>query len=438
MKNISVILITLILLLNLMSAADIIIKGSFDQGETLVAKTSGSFFEAVSEENVVFYRGHVRTSIVPNVEKINNDYYIYGQLADKAPGNYSIAIENARHFNGSKIESSRIEKNFTISENSAEFSIDRAAIATNKSFSIKLVNLKDIEIQVSIGTSEGTSDGINGEGDGGGFFATLFGNPGNSDSGPGSEISSATLKARESKKIEFEIETKNPLFYYITFNSENTGYEVPVYASPENTSEGDIELRLEPFELEIQMATNSESRGVFYIVNKGADVEDIFLIVSEEIEPYVSLPVSQIDSISENFSKKVEFDVVSDSEERVIEGNIAAIVGNDELQILIPITLEFVKDYIPVDGSGNAISKTCSQLNGKICPVNYTCSGSFEYARDGVCCLASCEAPKEKSPTGKIIGWLIIIVLVILVVWFYLKRYRKVESVSDLMRVLRR
>src|SRR3989338_2579284 len=145
------ILLSFLLLAPLISSADIIIKDSFDQGETFMAKTSGSFFSSVSEENVFFYKGHVKTSVVHGVEKIGSDFYIYGQLSGKSPGNYSVAIENAKYYNGSRIETMNLEKNFTISDGTADFSIDKAAIATNQSFSINVKNLKDNQVNVRIG-----------------------------------------------------------------------------------------------------------------------------------------------------------------------------------------------------------------------------------------------------------------------------------------------
>ena len=113
MKKILIIFLILFLF-PMISAVEVKMNNNFSQGETLTAKISGNFFEAISGENVVFYRGHVRTSIIPFVSKINGEFYIYAQLLDKSPNNYSLVIENTKYYQGSKIVEEDIVKNFSI------------------------------------------------------------------------------------------------------------------------------------------------------------------------------------------------------------------------------------------------------------------------------------------------------------------------------------
>ncbi len=51
--------------------------------------------------------------------------------------------------------------------------------------------------------------------------------------------------------------------------------------------------------------------------------------------------------------------------------------------------------------------------------------------------IGTCEEIKESS-LGKIIGWLIVIGVLGFGVWFYLKKYKKVKSVNDLMAFMKR
>ena len=151
MKKIMIIFLALFLF-PIISAVEIDMKDSFSQGETLTAKVSGNFFKAISEQDVVFYRGHVRTSIVAFVTKINNDFYIYANLIDKSPNNYSIAIENAEYFEGSQIVEEDIVKNFSINENVADFSVDKGFVITEEDFFIEVLNLQDMEIAIDLGS----------------------------------------------------------------------------------------------------------------------------------------------------------------------------------------------------------------------------------------------------------------------------------------------
>ena len=76
-----------------------------------------------------------------------------------------------------------------------------------------------------------------------------------------------------------------------------------------------------------------------------------------------------------------------------------------------------------------ATTKTCAQLNGSICETNQTCNGESEYARDAVCCLGYCKDMKGKN-TGKIIGWSMIFIILIVVLWFFKKKSKVKEKVN--------
>ena len=80
MKRMFFIIIALLFLIPLTTAVNIDMKTNFSQGETFIAKISGDFYYSISKENIIFDEGHVRTSIIPFVTKINNDFYIYAQL----------------------------------------------------------------------------------------------------------------------------------------------------------------------------------------------------------------------------------------------------------------------------------------------------------------------------------------------------------------------
>jgi len=95
--------ILLLLLLPLISAVEFDMKSDFSQGETLQAKISGNFLKSITKEDIKFFRDHVRTSINPSLEKIDDDFYIYAQLSGKNPNNYSIVIENAQYYESQQI-----------------------------------------------------------------------------------------------------------------------------------------------------------------------------------------------------------------------------------------------------------------------------------------------------------------------------------------------
>ncbi len=423
MKKILIIFLALFLF-PIISAIEIDMKDNFNQGETLIAKISGNFFEAISEENVIFYRGHVRTSIIPFVAKINNEFYIYANLFDKSPEIYSIVIEDAKYYQRSQIIEEDITKNFLINENFADFSIDKGFVIAEEDFFIEIQNLQDYEITINLGAVEYN--------EGEGFFASLFGEKKTSEN-----LNSIILNPGEIKKIDFKVDDFEESSI-IELSTENLKYEILVYVFSKEEKEKQTNFRFEPSELNISTVINSNKTRIIYLRNIGeTEIENISLKISDSLLPYVSLSIDKIGELNENFSKKIELYIFSDAEEKSIEGQITAKTSDDELYAYTSVFLNFLKDYIHLDEEDSIDSKNCSELNGVICVENQKCEGNINYTTDGVCCLGTCQEEKESS-TGKIIGWFLLFIIIIFIAWFYLKKYKKVESVNDLMKILKK
>jgi hypothetical protein len=86
------------------------------------------------------------------------------------------------------------------------------------------------------------------------------------------------------------------------------------------------------------------------------------------------------------------------------------------------------EEYIPTTTS------TCNELNGKICNEDETCDGEIEYAREAPCCLGTC-IKKLISSTGKIIGWVIILVIIGFLFWFFKFKYRGSKKEINLLQI---
>ena len=103
-----------LLVLPAISSVSIDMKSDFSQGETLIAKISGYFLEPILRENVLFYRGHVRIPMEYDITRIDEDYYLYANLAGKTSNNYSLIIRNVRHMEFTEVTEEDIIKNFSI------------------------------------------------------------------------------------------------------------------------------------------------------------------------------------------------------------------------------------------------------------------------------------------------------------------------------------
>ncbi len=391
--------ISSILIFPLISAVEVSMNSNFSQGETFLAKFSGNFIDQITRDNVFFYRGHVKIPMIYDVVKINDEFYVYALLTDKNEGNYSINISEVRYMKGTKIISDPIESDFTISNETALFSVNPGALITGGDFSVELQNLQDGKITISI-----TDD-------------------------PSSIVSqtSLDLKSGEKKNLFFNV-TENTTngIANIVFSSGNFSYALPVYLDVNKTSSiaKDFRMEFQPSQVEISMATNSSSKRILYLNNTGKEViKNIFFDVSSLLKPYVVISPESINSLDPNSAEKIEIQISSDLNEKVINGIIRAFTEN--LSTSSSISLNFIKDFVPATpGTDN----TCSGLNGTICTGTQQCSGQSAYATDGVCCVApgQCQQINQGFSFGKWIGWGLLLLVLIFLYWFYKKRYKRV------------
>lgn len=324
------IFILLLVLFPIISAAQIDLGSDFSQGETIIAKISGNFLEPVSDENIFFYRysSGVEVSIPMNYDvlKINGEFYVYALLENKQPGNYSFRVESVQYMLGTEITDEDIVSNFTITNETVDFSVSPAVIITEDDFLVTVQNLGISKITINF--NESLTD----------------------------DSSSVELLSGEEETLEFNLGEETAL-RTIKLSSENTEYNILVYS----LVEGSTPIKPTPTNNESSSETNN----------------------------------TENNSTSNNDSKNE-----TNSEEEIK-----------------PETDE-----------------TCSDLEGSVCSENQVCEGTQQYTKEGVCCIGICKE-KEKSNTGKIIGWGMIVIILISLYWFFKNKYRRAKRDVDLFKM---
>lgn len=360
----------------LISSLEINMDSQINHGETVIATIEGNFLDAISSDNVEFYRSYVRVPFDFDVANINSKYYIYFQTESKDPNNYSVKIKNVRYYVGSSVSTEEISKNFTITSEQADFNIDRGFVVTDGNFSIKVQNLNSnsITINVQTGFVSGSS---------GGFFDCFFKN---NEVDINSGEDSITLYSGEIEDIDISLGTIcETTIRTISLSSGNTSYEIPVYIIAEdiNCPVNDNNTYYNNSDDEVDYKNETEGKPSFW---------DLFK------KPNQTANDSEENNNDNEDDENPDYDIVTD---------------------------ENGSEYA-VDNNGNVIdvpasSKKCSELNGTICSSNQICQDdAFEYAKDAKCCLSLC-VKKPASKTGKIVGWTIIGLIVILLILFKIK-----------------
>lgn len=144
-----------VLLIPMLSAAAIDTKLEYKKGETIIAKISGNFIDTIGTNNVVFYRGHVEIPMDYEIGKLGDYYYLKASLTGKEPNNYSVSIEGVNYYVGGQVSSDPITRNFTISSEQASFSVDPGFIVSETEFFIEIKSFIDSDVSVDINSPKG-------------------------------------------------------------------------------------------------------------------------------------------------------------------------------------------------------------------------------------------------------------------------------------------
>jgi hypothetical protein len=401
MKKSAFILI-LLLILPLASAVEFSINEEFKQGETLIGKISGNFIEPVLRENIIFRRGHVKVPMEYDLNKINDEYYLYAVLPE-TQSNYSVSIEEVSYKQGTQVLDDAIIRNFTITEETVPFNVNPGVILTKDFFSLNIQNLAGSSITVETTTNV--------------------------------ETKSIIIKSGDTEKIEFTIEDfVEPTLESITLASNNFSYEIPVSVFLNTSSRPtNKEMRFDPGFLNFTMATNTSQTKVLYLYNLGnTDLRNIELSISGEIAPYVNLSQDKINKLEGGSSVRIDLFAISDEDERSLEGQLRA--DADGFYAYSALSTNFIKDFVPAGGAGaeegepETLDDSCENLGGSFCADEEECKDNdVAYATDGICCMTSCKTQK-KSSAGKYLGWILVLAAIAGAIWFYVTKYRKTEA----------
>ena len=262
------IILGLFLVIPFASAIQSDIKENYKIGETIITKVSGNFLQNIAKQNIYFYIRHMPTAFPDyDVKKIENDFYIYAKTPlEKIPDNYSIRIKNVRHMEGAKISYQDIILNFTIINETADFSVYPGAIISDIDFYIDVQNLLYENLEINIGTAE-QQVSANGEGDGG-FFDFLFKKKTTENETTVLTPKIITLIPGEKKKIEFRIEQTE--FKIIELSSKNQIYQIIAdltfnYTAVSNKINGTNETILENGTVILNETTTEENKIIIII-----------------------------------------------------------------------------------------------------------------------------------------------------------------------------
>ena len=357
-KSLVFIFFSILIILPLISAVQIDMKSNYAQDETLIAQVSGNFLNQIQQQNILLYNGHIRVSFIPYIQKVGDTFYIYGQLQDKSSGNYSIIIRGVNYVQSGSNTNADIVQNFTITNQTADFSVSPGFIESNNIFSINAQNLGDNSISVESFIENSTASVSSS-----GFFGNLFGNS-NPSPQPTGSVNTTSIDSGQTKQISFSVTPSNESqIVYAVLETNNTFYEIPV-SVPANLTQETIPplLYFQPSQETFSIPLDSNVSSSIALFNSGQDNQTISISISNNLQPYVIIP-SQI-QLSGNSSVNIPVNITQSSVASTFEGQITAISPNSTAQFALILNFSG-SDILPTNGT--TIFETCSDLNGIFC-----------------------------------------------------------------------
>jgi hypothetical protein len=396
-KGILFVLFT-VLFSSLISGAVIEMGSEFQKGELLIAKISGEFNILPTEEKIGFYEKDTpnRIPLSPQLIKINDEWYISVTLPLNSK-NYSMIINNVEYKDrfGNFIDDDLI-KHFKISNETVDFSMSPGVVSTKKSFSINLQNLRNQRTIINIKIKDIEK--------------------------------SVELIIGESKTINFDLEKVNEsVLNYLELESEKTKYKIPVFileTPPEEIEIPGKSFEFIPHSINTSFPTNHSRERIIYLNNTGGQaLEEISFFISTGLRDIMSLSVENISRLEKSSMIKMEVSFFS-KEEGIFQGHVSAREG--ERYSYLPIFIEFVKDYSPLNDEEKDPLRDYVFDEGEVIDAvdGYVPPKPLD------------DSEKKETNLGKTIGWIIVIVVVLIVLWFFIKKYKGVGGRKiDLLKI---
>jgi len=133
---------------------------------------------------------------------------------------------------------------------------------------------------------------------------------------------------------------------------------------------------------------------------------------------------------SGNFSYEIPIYVLANTGTQINESTPVVIIEDKNETII-----ETKNETNEAKNNSENIEKTCMQAGGVKCDFDkQDCDKLIKKASDGECCFGKC-VDKPKTSYLRIIGWGIIVVIIIFLIWFFKTKYSRVRKATNLMEV---
>ncbi len=380
-KRVLCIALFLVLSFSFVSAISTDLKSTYEPGETVITKLSGSILQTLTLDQIKIKRDNVEVPVEYGINKLQDDYYLWF-IAPKIISNYTLLIKDLSTTLNGNPTTLDFMQNFSAEGNLSSYSIQPGAISTKKDFQIELILNEDTPKSIDISFPVPTQLTLN----------------------PGKNTVYFSIAEQVGK---------------ILTNIQIGKYSVPAYIIGNSSPEVQIEtqpIKFTPRAIESILLLNEKPHFTFQIINSGiAKYTGLSLNYNKslfQITPDSSFYLEKGEIINFNLTVK---------EKRNVNEKISLVYPN--YTTFIEVKIDFVNETAYQNKTSlNQIKTTlfkCAELSGTICEADEICSGELVSSIDGLCCTKECN--KESKPSYKWYGYAILGVLILIVAFIYIK-----------------
>ena len=383
--------LSIIFLSTLVSSLSTDLKESYKQGETIIIEVK-AYSNNINKEDIEFRRNHVAVPFEYDVLNIDGMHFVWA-IAPTNEQNYSLIIKNINLDS----ENSEFSQNFSVNNETAEYTIKPGAIYAKDEFEIEIKsNLEDSKTIKTDFPSE-------------------------------REI---TIKPGINK-IKFPELVSNET----QFRRINVGdYSVPAKIFPVQDKQDPVKgyteiVKIFPEYVTAVILVGELPEYTIRIINTGdSRLSDLELIYNDTI---FNSTINGLFSIPAKDAQVAVLKLRQSSSSQIKE---IVRIKRGENEIILPISINFTSSRNETSSSypaaGEELYYCEAELDGKICKGGQFCEGESKASIEGTCCLGLCKDSQSSDKSW--IGWLIAGIALILLLYLY-HRYKKAKPSSSLL-----
>ena len=441
MKKLVIYFFVILMLFVNVSAITSNLKESYEKKETAIVELSGSILNTLSKSNVKILKdGHINSGTEYNIKKLNNKYYLWF-TSPQIEGNYTLLVENILTNEGGIQKNINFEDYFIVSGNTTDYSIEPGIIFASEDFSINIALYAEDEESIDIDLPNPRSfllqqgnnrvDFKKNDFQGTSFLTIKIGKYSIPAYVMGAPIivNNSNINNTNSTNSTILNQSNSTLNGTALNNSLNQTKNEVVF----NGSFKVLPLRIEA----IVLKGNKTDLFPFTVTNlKNETLSNISLEYDKNIFKIIPENISSL-----KINESVIFNIkINDNLTRAIKKSIIVTSGKEFQYLIFELYFtnkeENVEIYYNLDilnsPSGKSLLHCVGEINnGKICSASgEVCDKRTILSKEGDCCTSKCT--KEEGESKSWIGYLIIGIAVLVLIFIYLK-YKKVKPSANPM-----